>query len=186
MVDKKQNSKWQITIRLDRGDGKTYVREISSRSTKTFIYLTFVAALWTTSAYIFLYIKKDPELKTITTSSNFTKSSPQGPSQDSSLEHSSGSLLDFDPSTDSVKPETTSPIIQANGTEFALDRPNIILTKETATVLMSLRKTSRKPHIEGKIAVILVLRDSNSDTTIKLSSRPGLIPLNPEKNDIQS
>ena len=64
-MKKPKDSKWTLTLNFERGDGKVYTKQISSKSTKMFMYVTFVAALWTTSAYIYFYQNGELEAEAI-------------------------------------------------------------------------------------------------------------------------
>ena len=192
-MEKPKNLKWRLTLKLERGDGKVYSKQISSKSTKLFIYLSFVASLWSTSAYVYFYYKDAPEAqasKEIHSVKQVTKSE-----EPKNLEPIVTKSLQ--PAEILSPPELSPPIppvaslekekaTEANAVEFALEQTEIKVAEKTASILMSLRKTNSKPEIEGKVAGVLVLRDSGTGSEYRISSHPDVIPLAAEKHDIEA
>ena len=196
MVEKPINSKWQLTLKLDRPNGKSYVKQISSRSTKTFIYVTFVAALWTTSAYVFFYVNDQPEAQTMKAMQYLNELT-----QTEALESNQPSeTKQAEPEAATVSPEVKVATLEAvkvttleavkvteeKDAGFVLEDTDIKVAATTATVQMSLRNTNSKAEIEGKVAGILILKDTATGNEHRVSSRPGFSPLVPEKADVEA
>ena len=188
LVEKKPNSKWKITLQVDRGNDKSYVKHISAKSTKIFIYVTFVAALWTTSAYMFFYGSGDTEVHSSKALHYLNELAQMQPPAAS--EPSNATTLPAEPeasSGDSSTPDLNAvKITEVSEPGFALEQTEIRVSDHKATVQMNLRKANGKPEMEGKMAGILVLRDSSTGTVYRVSSRPGHIPLTPKKTDVQA
>jgi hypothetical protein len=190
MTDNPNNidNKWQLTLKLERGNGKAYVKIFSAKSTKIFIYVTFVGAIWTASAFWFLQINRRSPQTVFKESAPTKEPAVAEPfkSQESTIEVTEHKPVALSKAEIQV---LETPLAESNVSNIAgftaIDN-DIKLEGNRVIVQISLKKTTTEPEIEGKLAGILILRNIESGSEKRLSSRPELISLTLEKSQVQA